>query len=178
MPPDKTSSALLLTGTVGAGKTTVAEAVGDLLRERAVPNAVVDLDRLRQAWPTPPGDRFHLDLMLRNLRDVAANFLAAGARRLVLAGVVESRSDRTRHEQALGVPLTVVRLRVDLGVVRARLARRHDEDPAGLRWHLDRSGELDAILATAAVEDHAVDATDAAVPDVARAVLQAAGWNH
>jgi adenylylsulfate kinase-like enzyme len=47
--------ALLLTGTVGIGKTTVAVAVGDLLREREVANAVVDLDELRRAWPSPPG---------------------------------------------------------------------------------------------------------------------------
>ena len=45
--------ALLLTGTVRVGKTTVAAAVGDLLRERQVANAVVDLDELRRAWPAP-----------------------------------------------------------------------------------------------------------------------------
>ena len=43
-----TARALLLTGTVGVGKTSVAAAVGDLLRERQVANAVVDLDELRR----------------------------------------------------------------------------------------------------------------------------------
>ena len=43
-----TARALLLTGTVGVGKTSVAAAVGDLLRERRVANAVVDLDELRR----------------------------------------------------------------------------------------------------------------------------------
>ena len=46
-----TARALLLTGTVGVGKSSVAAAVGDLLRERRVANAVVDLDELRRAWP-------------------------------------------------------------------------------------------------------------------------------
>lgn len=45
-----TPRALLLTGTVGAGKTTVAAAVVDLLREHGVPNATVDLDERRWAW--------------------------------------------------------------------------------------------------------------------------------
>ena len=39
-----TARALLLTGTVGVGKTSVAAAVGDLLRERRVTSAVADLD--------------------------------------------------------------------------------------------------------------------------------------
>ena len=41
-----TARALLLNGTVGVGS--VAAAVGDLLRERRVANAVVDLDELRR----------------------------------------------------------------------------------------------------------------------------------
>ena len=48
-----TPRALLLTGTVGAGKTTVAATVGDLLREHGVPNATVDLDELRWACRSP-----------------------------------------------------------------------------------------------------------------------------
>jgi adenylylsulfate kinase-like enzyme len=44
--PTTDARALLLTGTVGAGKTSVADALGDLLTEAAVPNAVLDLDWL------------------------------------------------------------------------------------------------------------------------------------
>ena len=83
------AAALLITGTVGAGKTSVAEAAGELLAERRTPHAVIDLDGLRRFWPAPEDDPFSLGLTLRNLRDVARNFLNAGARRLVLAGVVE-----------------------------------------------------------------------------------------
>lgn len=46
--------ALLITGTVGAGKTSVAEAAGDLLVSSGVPNAVIDMDWLCQAGPRPP----------------------------------------------------------------------------------------------------------------------------
>nr|WP_220093533.1 zeta toxin family protein [Flexivirga caeni] len=44
---------LLITGTVGAGKTTTAYAVGDLLRARELPHAVIDLDELHRLWPAP-----------------------------------------------------------------------------------------------------------------------------
>ncbi|MGE0796110.1 MAG: adenylyl-sulfate kinase [Acidimicrobiia bacterium] len=39
---------LLLTGTVGAGKSTVASEVNDVLAERQVPNAVIDLESIRK----------------------------------------------------------------------------------------------------------------------------------
>jgi adenylylsulfate kinase len=103
-------SALLITGTVGAGKTSVAEMVGDLLSEAGVPNAVIDLDWLRRSWPSPAGDRFNLAMELRNLRPVARNYLDAGVVRIVLAGVVETRVDRDRYQDALGDPLSVCRL--------------------------------------------------------------------
>ncbi|TDD47231.1 hypothetical protein E1286_18320 [Nonomuraea terrae] len=166
-------SALLITGTVGVGKTSAADAAGDLLAGAGVPNAVIDLDWLRRAWPAPPDDPFHGALTLRNLRAVAVNFLAAGAERLVLAGVIESRDERLRHEEALAVPLTVCRVRVALPEVRRRLAARHADDPGGLDWHLARAGELSAILDVAQVADYTVDGTGARARVAAR-VLD--GW--
>jgi adenylate kinase family enzyme len=163
--------ALLISGTVGAGKTTVADAVGDLLRDDGVPGAVLDVDWLRRAWPAPPGDRFNHQLALRNLGAVAANLPG----RIVLAGVIEDRADRDEYQQALGRPLTVGRLHVDLDIVRERLRRRHAGDDAGLRWHLHRCGELDAILRDAAVEDFTVDG-GGPVLAVANQVRAAAGW--
>ena len=41
--------ALFLNGTVGAGKTTTADAIGSLLQESATPHAIIDLDWLRHA---------------------------------------------------------------------------------------------------------------------------------
>ncbi len=168
--------ALLLTGTVGVGKTTVAEAVGDLLRDDAVPNAVVDVDWLRAAWPAPAGDPFNGALGLRNLAAVTANYLDAGAVRLVLAGVLETADDRDAHATALGMPLDVVRLVADPDVVRDRLLRRHHDEDEGRRWHLRRAAELHAILEASAVEDPVVDTTSGSAAEVAATVLRIAGW--
>jgi chloramphenicol 3-O-phosphotransferase len=170
------SAALLITGTVGAGKTTVADALGDLLAKAGTPHAVIDVDWLRRAWPAPPGDPFQSRLTLRNLRDVAANFRDAGLARLVLAGVVETRAQRDEYRDALGLDLTVCRLRVAPDVLRQRLTRRHENDPGRLPWHLDRAPELDGILDRAGVEDVIVDATKGTPYDTARAVAAAVGW--
>ncbi|MEV0490641.1 hypothetical protein [Streptomyces atratus] len=168
--------ALLITGTVGAGKTSVAGAVGHLLTGAGIPNAVIDMDWLRRTWPAPADDRFNFALLLRNLRCMVGNYLDAGVTRLVLAGVVEDVEDRKQCGEAVGVGLSVCRLLVELPVVRQRLTRRHADEPEALRWHLDRSGELDGILDRARVEDFTVEATGRSVDQAAAAVLEAVGW--
>lgn len=166
---------MLITGTVGSGKTTTAEALGDRLGEAGVSHAVIDLDWLRWAWPAPEGDPFNADLELQNLEAVAGNFFRAGAARLVLAGVVESEEMRARYEQALGRRVVVCRLQADLERVRARLIRRHR--PGREReWHLHRSGELDRILRSAAVGDHVIDVSGRSPEQIAEAVALAVGW--
>jgi len=147
------SRALLLTGTVGVGKTTVAEEVAALLAARGEPHAWIDLDALRTGWPPPPGDRFGSAVMLRNLAAVSAVYRSAGHRSLVLAGVVETAADRDDVAGAVDGALTVVRLVADLDVVHGRLQDRHRREPDALAWHLHRASELSAIQEVAAVED-------------------------
>ena len=163
--------ALLITGTVGSGKTSVADALGDLLAAAAVPHAILDLDWLRRSWPSPPDDPFHNAMTLRNLRSVAGNYVQTGAARLVLAGVIESHQERHDYQQALGADLTVCRLRVDLPVVRQRLAQRHEPDKSA--WFLNRAAELDAVLTEAQLEDFTVETADDSIHQVAAAVADA-----
>lgn len=168
--------ALLINGTVGSGKTTTADAIGTQLRDRGVPHAVIDLDWLRNAWPAPVGDPFNDLIGLRNLESMITNFRSAGIQRFVLAGVLESTDWRQRYVTALGVPLTVVRLVVELPALRRRLLARHP--PGGDRdWHLHRSVELNAILEQAAVDDLIIDVGAAGAATVAMRVSDAVGWS-
>jgi adenylylsulfate kinase len=167
---------LFLNGTVGAGKTTVAGAVGAILQERGIPHAIIDLDALRDAWPAPADDPFNSALELRNLAAVVANYRQVGVTHLVLAGVIETLDGRAGYERVLGGQMTVCRLDVDLAVVRQRLAGRHALESSSLAWHLDRSGELQGILVSAAVEDAVVDVTALSVTEAAAAVLRATSW--
>lgn len=69
---------VFLNGTVGAGKTTVADALSDLERRYRRPHAVIDLDQLRRLWPSTESDPFHLELELEYLAVVAANYRRFG----------------------------------------------------------------------------------------------------
>jgi len=166
--------ALLLIGAVGVGKTTTTDAIADELEARSIPGSAFDLDWLRRSWPAPPGDRFNSRLEQAALRAVSAVHREAGAQVLVAAGVIEERAERDGYRTAFGCPLTVVRLTAPRALVRARLQRRHEGEPDGLSWHLERFDELTAILDAAGVEDLTVPVG----PDprsTAQAVLRAVG---
>ena len=153
------AKALLVTGVVGVGKTSVTGAVGDVLRVAGVAHGVIDVDWLAYCWPSPADDPYNTRLREGNLRAVAGSFLAAGAARLVVAGVVESREERARYAEAVGCGLTVCRLWASAGTVRGRLAGRFGErDAEGLRWHVERVGQLERVVDEAGVEDVVVDA--------------------
>ena len=169
--------AVFINGTVGAGKTTTALELSRLLSDRQEPHALVDLDQIRLLFPPPPGDPFQHEVELANLRDIAGNYRAAGAARLIVAGVLESPGEVPRYEVALGVDsLLVCRLLVDPDTARARLSNRHVDDPDARRWHLHRTGELATVLDRARFDDVVVDTTHRSPLEVAREVARHAGW--
>ncbi len=178
MHPDGTDPprALLVSGTVGAGKTSVAEAAGSLLAQAGVPGATIDLDAIRCSWPTRTDDPFNLTMALRNVESLARNYLSDGARRLVLSGVVETREQRARYHAALGIDLCVCRLRADLVELQRRLRVRHAGAADDLQWHLHRAPELDEILDRSGVEDFEVSSDGHEAAAGAATVLTRAGW--
>lgn len=165
---------LLLTGTVGAGKTTIAYEINDVLAERRIPNAAVDLDGLTAQWP--PSSKWNADLLFENLALLWPSYRAHGATHLVLAGVLEDVTDLARYRAAVpGAQITVVRVVAPERVRRDRLRGRMPPGPS-LDWHLDRTAELDAILDRGGHEDFVIENGERPVRDVALEVLRRARW--
>jgi adenylylsulfate kinase len=167
--------ALLITGTVGVGKSTIGREVCRLLSDRQDPNAFIDLDKLSGCWPRPADDPFNTRLTAENFGCVTANFAAAGARSVVAAGVIETRTVLDFYERAIGQTMTVVRLIAPAPVIDARLRHRHRDDRNGLTWHLERARVLDSILDALPVAMRVVDSTSSPSA-VAHVVLGEAGW--
>lgn len=63
---------LLITGTVGVGKSTVAAEINDVLADLAVPNAAVELDALVWQWPST--SKWNSDLLFKNLASLWPNY--------------------------------------------------------------------------------------------------------
>jgi hypothetical protein len=164
---------IVVTGTVGVGKSTVASAMHDMLIERAVAHACVDIDWLRMSWPER--GLWNSDVSMANLASVWQNFRDAGAERLIIVDVVEERSHVKSYEDAVpGASIQVCRLTAPEPLRKQRITAR--EVGSSRDWHLHRTTELDAILDAADVADFCIDNGDRPVAQVAAEVLAKAGW--
>jgi hypothetical protein len=115
---------------------------------------------------------------LLNLRSLADNYRAAGAKRFILAGVIEAEAEIPRYVDALGSEgMLACRLVARSGVLESRRRFRHRDDPEGLIWHLDRVEELSNVLEAADLDDLVLDSSDIPVEELAVVVRRAAGWD-
>lgn len=168
---------MVLTGTIGVGKTTVAEAVSDRLHAAGVRHGLLDLDWLGQLYP-PPAEHepFALDLSIRNLAAIVPEFVAAGATRLVLAATVTSRREAAAISEALGGGrVAFVRLTASAGTIAARIRAR--ESGAWRDDFLARSEPL-AVAIAAAGFSHVTVANEGRSPAATAArALEVVGWS-
>lgn len=164
---------LVITGPVGAGKSTTAWEARELLGRHGVSNLLVDMDYLRMLYPEPPDDRFASAFGLRNLTAMWPNIQASNARVVIIPGVVESMTARANYEGAMpDAEVVVVRLDVPMATLHARLTKR--EAPDHLDWYLQRAPELQRIMERESVGDVVVPVAAEDTPqDVAKKVVSA-----
>ena len=163
---------VLLTGVYGSGKSSVAEEIAYLLEQAGEPYALLDLDYLSWAG-TGTGDRAAaFGLMLQNLAAVTANYRQAAIRLFVLAYFARSPGEVRGIQEALGLPLRVVRLAVPLPVIERRLA---SDVTSGRRDDLREAASSIAAAEGAGVEDVAIS-NDRPIGVVARDVMTFLEW--
>ena len=73
---------VVISGTLGAGKTFAATAVHELLVSRGERCAVIDLDWLSQNDPAPRDDPFNDRLTFANLAAIWPNYVSSGTTHL------------------------------------------------------------------------------------------------
>lgn len=167
--------AVLLTGTIGSGKTALAIELGDVLGATGAGVAVMDLDWL--GWFHPPaGSRVRpTDLIVRNLAAIWPNLRAEGARYLVLARMVQEAAEIDAIKGALpDATLTVVRVIAPPAVIEARLRKR--DTGAELAGHLDEFAGLDGALDELQIDDLRIANEDAPIRYVAAELLGRLRW--
>ncbi len=167
---------LLITGTVGAGKTTLAREVGELLRSTRVTSAMIDLDSLSYISPGADDDRFNSHFVVRNLMALWPNYAAAGVDHLVLARFVGAMAELDAYREAIpNSVFTVCRVTASGATVQRRLRER--ECGVAQAFLLELSGRLERQATAIGIEDFVVANGDTrSITDVAREVLVRAGW--
>lgn len=166
---------LLLTGPVGVGKTTTAGEISLRLEVSGRPVSTIDLDALCQIFPRPADDPFAERLGFVALQMLWAIHREAGAKLLVLAGVVESDAALDSYRAAVpGAEITVVRLAAADEAIRSRV--EHREQGSDLEWNLRRAAELQRVFETAPLQAIVIDTSFCSVSEVADQVLRAVGW--
>jgi adenylylsulfate kinase len=165
---------LVLTGTVGSGKTAVAIEIGHVLEEQGKSAAVVDLDWL--GWLHMRSSAVTADeLIARNLAAIWPNLREAGMRYAVLARAILGREglDALRAA-ATDADLVVVRLTASPSTIERRLRQR--DSGQELEEHLRESTEMSRVMDREGLEDFTVANDDRSPGGVAREVLQRVGW--
>lgn len=171
----ETVDAVVITGTIGAGKTTLAEAISEELHERGMRHALIDLDWLGQVYPTPEGhDPYAYDLALQNLKEVWPKFQAVGAERAVVAGTLLNQDHRDRLSRALSLPMCVVLLEAPLEELEDRIRNRNHGRL--LEDFLARTPQVAAEIRAAGIHDFKINNHDKSPQEVAREVLRRLGW--
>ena len=163
---------LVITGSMGAGKTTVMAEASDLLIAADIVHAAIDLDGLGIRHTRDDGGD-HIEY--RNLAAVWRNYADAGIMRLLIAEAVERREELELLRNAIpGSEVMVCRLTADMKTMQARVRMR---EPGALQaTFVARVAELDALLDEARVEDFTLDNSNRSVTEVAREMLARARW--
>ena len=148
-------------------------AADELLIGAGADHATVELEEVARCWPESIANS-RAALVYQNLAAIWSNFAAVGASRLLLAGLVEQRSElRLVSEAVPGAAVTVVRLRASPSVLEERIRLREPSSPEteieGARWWTE-------CLDRTRPEDHLVETDDRSVGDIAREVLRLASW--
>ena len=163
---------LVISGSMGAGKTTVLGEASDLLTDAGIVHAACDMDSLCSG-NIPGGSKD--ELLRTNLAAIWQGYAQRGVDRLLLSEPVETAAMRELIREAVGASeLRVGRLRAPLAVMQARVRGR---DPGmHVEQFVARVTVLEDVLDRNATADFEVDNGSRDITHVAREVLARAGW--
>jgi hypothetical protein len=164
---------LIITGSMGSGKTSVLAEASDVLALRHIVHAAIDLDALGLAHlPSANGND---GVMYRNLESVCRNYAALGVTRMLLARAMESRAELELCRSVVAAANTqVCRLIASIDTMRQRVKIRESGVLQG--QFVERVATLETILDRAQLEDFAVINENRPLSEVAQEMLRKAGW--
>ena len=164
---------LIISGGMGAGKSTVLAEASDILGLRHIAHAAIDLDALGLAHL--PSAARNDGVMYRNLQSVCKNYASLGVRRILLARAMEDRAELELCRGIVSATNTVVcRLTASIEAMQQRVKMRESGVSQG--EYVARVEKLNAILDRARLEDFTVSSESRPLTEIAHEMLVKAGW--
>jgi hypothetical protein len=163
---------LIITDTMGAGKTAVMGEASDILAQRRIVHAAIDLDALGLAH-LPSAARSD-GVMYENLQSICRNYAALEVRRFLVARAIEDAAQLKLCRDIIPATNPVVcRLTASIEAMQRRVQMR--ESGLSRRECVARVAKLNVILDRAGLEDFAVTNENRSLTDVALEMLVKAG---
>ncbi|GAA4524796.1 ATP-binding protein [Amycolatopsis samaneae] len=169
---DGSFALLWLHGPSGVGKSTVAWEIFGELGRTGVDTVYVDVDQLGLCHPAPGDDPGNERLKAANLAAVGSVVRDAGARGLLVSGILETADAvRAYAERMPGIALTLCRLRAGERTLRDRITARGWQPQLA-----DAAVQHAESLDRAETGELRVDTDGLSVAEVARLVREKTGW--
>lgn len=162
---------LFLHGSPGAGKTTLAAALAEVLRQAEIPHGVIDLDELARVHPWPDHS-----FARENLRAIWPRYAAIPGIRLLVSGVIVDEQELVLLRDALvGANIAVCELTAPEALLKERVTAREPNEfwQESLRRLVDvyqARTDLDRI------RDFLVSTDERSKQDAAREIIDKLGW--
>lgn len=170
---DPAVSLLLLTGGMGAGKSSVLTEASDLLAQQKIVHAAIDVDALGVAFL--PGAVACDEVMYANLHLLCQNYRQRGVHNFLLARAIENAAQKELCRNVVSASrVTVCRLTASESTLLERVKTR--ETGILQQQLLARVTELNSILDNAQLEDFSVSNENRSLTEVALEILLRAGW--
>jgi predicted kinase len=166
---------VVITGTIGAGKSTIAGVASEILHARDIRHGLIEVDNFGGVYPSPdPHDPFNNEFTMRNIATLWPAYLDAGITRAIVTMTLEDHDATDELLAALASPpATVVRLDASQETREERIKRREFGDLREV--FLERTGFLAEKMASGGIGD--IVLTNEEEPRlVATRLLEELGW--
>ena len=164
---------LIITGTMGAGKTSALGEASDILSLKGITHAAIDLDSLGLALL--PSTASTDGAMYRNLQSFCENYSSLGVKRLLLARAIEDCAELELCKGIVSASNTVIcRLTASIAVMEQRVRLR--ESGVSRQHYVARVAKLNTIIDRANLENFTITNENRPLNNVAHEILLKAGW--
>lgn len=167
---------VVVTGTIGAGKTAVATAMSEALHERGIRHGLIEVDWLGEVYPAPyPDDPYSTRFAMKNLVAIWPNFVDVGITRAVVTMTLENEQELRALTTALqGADVTVVRLEASQETRVSRIQRRELGNLRAL--FVAKTEPLARQMRRLGIGDVVVENDERRLQEVAEEILGSLGW--